>query len=109
VNVLEKMLQVETEARKIVEDAQNEANVIRKKAREDAKTFIAEGKQTVRNRLKQEIAQLEKDADVQRTRILSDAQQRRAVLEQHAGERIDRAVERVMTLLLDTTGGHGNS
>ena len=108
-NVLENMLQIETEARQIVEDAQKEANEIRKNAREDAKTFISNGKQAARDRLQQEIAQLEKDADVQRTRILNEAQQRRAILEQQAGERITQAVDNVMNLFLNEKSGSGNS
>lgn len=108
-NVLENMLQVETEARKIVEDAQKEANAIRKNARDDAKAFVTEGKQAVRERLQQEIAQLEKDADAQRTRILSEAQQRREALEQQAVKQLDRAVENVMNLLLEKKGGNQDS
>ena len=108
-NVLENMLQVETEAQKIVEDAEKEASAIRKKAREDAKKLIVDGKQAVRERLQQEIRQLEKDADIQRTRILNEAQQRREALEQQAGKQIDKAVQRVMDLLLNERGDNGNS
>ena len=108
-NVLENMLQIEAEARKIVEDAQNEANEIRKKAREDAKTLITKGKQSVRERLQQEIAQLEKDADVQRTRILTEAQQRRELLEQQASKQVSKAVAKVIDFLLREKGGDGNS
>lgn len=108
-NVLENMLQIETEARTIVEDAQNEANAIRKKAREDAKSFISDGKMAARDKLKQEIAQLEKDADAQRTRILTEAQHHRDELEQQAGKQIDKAVNKVMELLLNERGGSGAS
>ncbi len=108
-NILENMLHIETEARKIVEGAQDKANTIRKKAREDAKNLVAEGKLTARNTLKQEIAQLEKDADVQRTRILTEAQQRRSELKQKAGKQIDKAVEMVMELLLNEKDGSGDS
>ena len=57
--ILEQMLEIETEARQIVEDAKNEANVIRKKAREDAKQLVLDGKNDMQRRIQQEIAQLE--------------------------------------------------
>ncbi|PID58644.1 hypothetical protein CSB45_03620 [candidate division KSB3 bacterium] len=104
-NILENMLQIETEAQKIVEDAQKEAGAIRKKARDDAAKLIADGKDRAREQLQQEIMQLEKEADVQRTRILNEAQQRREILEQGAEKQIEKAVQRVVNLLLDDCGG----
>ncbi len=98
--ILEQMLAIETEARQIVEDAKNEANAIRKKAREDAKQLVITGKHDLQHRIQQEIATLEDDAKKRKEQIVSETKTRLADMERIAKERIDGAAECVLSHIL---------
>jgi len=99
-NVLEKMLDVESEAQKIVEDAKDEANAIRNKAREDAQQLVTDGKNTFQEKMRAEIQRLEQDAATQKEQIFATAHTLLAQKEQQARGRIDQAVEHIVNLLL---------
>jgi vacuolar-type H+-ATPase subunit E/Vma4 len=101
VNILEKMLEVETGATQILENAQREADEIRKKAREDAKQLVLDGKKELQERLRQEVAQIEEEATVQKESIFQEAETHRAEMERIAKKRMDQAVDRVMNTLLN--------
>lgn len=98
--ILEKMLQVETEAKQIVENAKLEANEIRKKAREDAKQLVIEGQKNLQNRLREEIAQMAAEAETRRKEILQETETRLADFERTAKERMDYTVDCVMNAIL---------
>ena len=95
------MLEVETKAKQIIETAQLEADEIRKKAREDAKHLVIDGRKNLQNRLQQEIRQIEEEAASRKEAIFQDAETRLAEMEQRAEERMDNAVDCVMSALLN--------
>ena len=94
------MLKVETEARQIVENVHLEANDIRKKAREDAKQLVIDGKKELEARIQREIKQLEEDATAQKEHILKETEKQLAEMQQGAEERIETTVDQVVALLL---------
>lgn len=98
--ILEKMLEVETKAKQIIETAQLEADEIRKKAREDAKRLVIEGRKNLQNRLQQEIRQIEEEAATREKAIFQEAEAHLAEMEQRAEGRMDSAVDCVMSVLL---------
>jgi vacuolar-type H+-ATPase subunit E/Vma4 len=102
VTLLEKMLEVETAAKQIVENAKREANEIRNKAREDAKQLVIDGKKSLQERLRQEITQIEAEAEVRKKALLQETEARLTELERIAKERIDSTVDRVITTLLES-------
>ncbi len=97
--ILEKMLEVETEAKLIIENAQLEANEIRKKAREDAKQLVIDGRKNLQDRLHQEIVKIEEEATTRKKAILQEAEAHLAEIERTARERMDNAVDNVITTL----------
>ena len=99
--LLEKMLEVETEARQLLEQAKLDTNNIRQKAREDAQQLIIDGRKNLHERVQQEIAQLENDANARKAAILHKAKQRLAEMEARANVHMESAVEKVMQKLLD--------
>jgi vacuolar-type H+-ATPase subunit E/Vma4 len=101
VEILEKMLQIEVEAKQIVENAKLEANQIREKARVEAAQFVVDGKKNFRERLHQEIARIEVEAETHKKAILQETDARVTEMEQVAGERMEKVVEQVMHALLD--------
>ena len=100
VKILERMLEVETEARQIVEQAKAEANTIRKKARDDAKQLIINGKKELQERIEQEIRQIEADAIEHKTRMLKEADIHLNTVTQRARKHLDPAAEHVLNALL---------
>jgi vacuolar-type H+-ATPase subunit H len=100
VEILEKMLEVETKAKQIIETAKREADEIRKKAREDAKQLIIDGRTNLQDRLHQEIAQIEEEATERKKTILQQAEIRLAEMEHKAEEQMDSVVECVIRVLL---------
>ena len=102
--VLEKMLHIETEAQQIVEDAKAEANAIRKKAREDAKQLVIDGKHRMQEQIQQEIKGLEEEADARKKQIIQETEQSLAALKQVAQERMNKTVEHVVSLILKQEG-----
>lgn len=100
VKILDQMLVVEVEARKIVEDAKEEANTVRKKAREDAKQLVINGKNDFERRIRQEITQLEQEAERQKEQIAHSTKTSLSDMERLAKERIDKAVAQVLSQLL---------
>ncbi len=102
--VLETMLQIETEALQIVEQAKIEANEIRKKAREDAKQLVIDGKQRMQEQLQQEIKALEDEANSRRAHIVQETEQRLVALEKSAQGRIEPTAQYVVSLLLQQEG-----
>lgn len=94
------MLEVETEARQLIEHAQQDANGIRKKAREDAEKLVIDGRKKLHQRLQQEIAQLEEQANTQKQTILQETERQLAAVEQRAAAHLEQAVERVVTMLV---------
>ena len=101
--LLEKMLEVETQAREIIENAQAEANAIRKKARDDAQQVIIDGRKAMNERLKQEITKLEREAQTRKDTILQEAEHQLETTRQQATERMEHAVEQVMRMLITTS------
>ena len=101
VKILEKMLEVETEARQIVENAKVEANTIRKKAREDAKQLVVDGKKGIQQQIQQEITKIEEEAAAQKKAILQDMENHLTKVEQGARKNFDSTVDRVLTTLLE--------
>ncbi len=101
---LETMLQIETEALQIVEQAKIEANEIRKKAREDAKQLVIDGKQRMQEQLQQEIKALEDEANSRRAHIVQETEQRLVALEKSAQGRIEPTAQYVVSLLLQQEG-----
>lgn len=99
--ILEKMLEVETEARQIVENAKGEANTIRKNAREEAKQLVIKGKKDFQDRMQEEIKQIEEEAATRKAGILKEMETHLAEMERRAKEQVDRAVDHVMTILLE--------
>ncbi|MBD3307122.1 hypothetical protein GF339_11910 [candidate division KSB3 bacterium] len=104
-NILEQMLEVESEAQQLVEDAKAEANGIRTKAREDAEQLMREGKQQIEERIQRETERLEQDAHTQKEVILNEMDAQLADMEPVANERIECAVERVVAKILPREGG----
>ncbi len=104
--ILEQMLAIETEARQIVEDAKNEANAIRKKAREDAKQLVITGKHDLQHRVQQEVTLLEQEAEKQKEQIVSVTKTRISETERMAKERIERTVEHVISQFLHQYVSH---
>ncbi len=102
-DLLEKMLEVETQARELIENAQTEANVIRKKARDDAQQLIIDGRKTMNERLQQEIAELESEAQARKDSILQEAERQLHTMQQQAAERMEHAVEQVMQMLVNAS------
>jgi vacuolar-type H+-ATPase subunit H len=101
VEILEKMLEVETVAKQTIENAKREANEIRNKAREDAKQLVIDGKQKLQERLRQEISQIEEEAEARKKTILQETASRLTALERSAQERMEHTVERVIQSLLN--------
>ena len=99
--ILKEMLGIETKARQIVENAKLEADTIRKKAREDAKQLVIDGEKNLQDRLHQEVAQIEEEAAEQKKAILKETETRLANMERVAKERMDNAVDCVITMLLN--------
>lgn len=99
--ILEKMLEVETNARQVIETAQLEADEIRKKAREDAKRLVIDGRKNLQNRLQQEIKQIEEEAASRKEAIFQEAKVHLTEMEQKAEERMDHAVDCVISTLLN--------
>ncbi len=99
-NILEKMLEVEAQARQIVEDAKNEANAIRKKGREEAKQLVNDGKKFIQEEVHQEILTIEQEAQKRRTTIVNEMNIQLEKMEQKARERIAYTVDHVLTTLL---------
>ena len=98
--ILEKMLEVETEARQIVEKAKTEANAIRKKAREDAKQLVIDGKKKLQEKIQQEIKKMEEEAAAKKASIIQEMETHLAETEQTAKPKIESSVEHVMSVLL---------
>ncbi len=98
--ILDKMLEVETEARQIVEEAGTEANVIRKKAREDAKQVVIGGKKELQEKIQHEIKQLEEEAVAQKANIMKEMETHLTEMEQTAKTKIESSVDHVMRVLL---------
>ena len=98
--ILEKMLEVETKAKQIIETAQLEADEIRKKAREDAKRLVIDGRKNLQSRLQQEISQIEEEAASRKEAIFQEAKVHLTEMEQKAEKRMDSAVDSVMNVLL---------
>jgi vacuolar-type H+-ATPase subunit H len=101
VEILEKMLEVETQARQIIETAQREADEIRKKARDDAKQLVIDGRKNLQERLHQEITQIEEEAAAQKKTIFQEAETRLVEMEQVAEKQMNRTVDRVINVLLN--------
>ena len=101
--LLEQMLEIETQAREMIEQAQNEANAIRKKARDDAQQVIVDGRKMMHERLQQDITELEREAQVRKDAILQEADRQLQTMRQQAAERMEYAVEQVMQMLLNTS------
>ena len=101
VEILEKMLEVETQARQIIETAQLEADEIRKRAREDAKQLVIDGRKNLQERLHQEIAQIEEEAAARKKAIFQEAEIQLTEMKQKAEKQIDSAVGGVMNVLLN--------
>ena len=99
-NILEKMLEVETQARQIVEDAKSEANAIRKKGREDAKQLVSDGRKSIHEEVQHGIFKIEQEAEERKTAIVGRMNTQLKTMEQKAGERIKYAVDHVLTTLL---------
>lgn len=97
--ILEKMLEVETQARQIIETAQREADEIRKKARDDAKQLVIDGRKNLQERLHQEITQIEEEAAARKKVIFQEAEIRLAEMKQRAEKQMNRAVGGVMKVL----------
>ena len=98
--LLEKMLEVETQARELIENAQTEATAIRKKARDDAQKMIIDGRKTMHERLQQEIAELEREAQNSKDLKLQETERQLSALRQQAGERMEDAIEQVVRMLV---------
>jgi vacuolar-type H+-ATPase subunit H len=94
------MLEVETEARQLVENANLEANNIREKAREDAKQLVIDGKKELQERMQQEIKKIEKEAASQKEHILKENEAHLAEIERIAKGRIDSTVDYIVSMLL---------
>jgi len=101
VKILENMLEIETQAKQIVENAKHEADEIRKKAREDAKQLVIDGKKNLQNRLHQDITQIEEEAATRKETIFQETETRVAEIEEGAKGRIDSAVDLVIKTLLN--------
>lgn len=99
--ILEEMLEVETKATQIIENAKLEANAIRVKAREDAKQLVVDGKKELQDRLLQELEQIEKDAAAQKELILKEIEITVENMERTAKERMDSTVDLVINTLLN--------
>ncbi len=99
--ILEEMLEVETKATQIIENAKLEANAIRVKAREDAKQLVVDGKKELQDRLLQELEQIEKDAAAQKELILKEIEITVENMERTAKERMDSTVVLVINTLLN--------
>ena len=80
--------------------AQLEADEIRKKAREDAKQLVIDGRKNLQERLHQEITQIEEEAVARKKAIFQEAETQLAEMEHLAKERIDQAVDKVINALL---------
>ena len=98
--ILEQMLEIEAEAHQIVADAKDEANAIRKKAREDAKHIVLDGKNELQHRVQQEIATLEQEAEKHKEQIVSATKTRLTETERLAKERIEKTVDSVFSQFL---------
>ncbi len=100
--LLKKMLEVETRALELIEKAQAEANEIRKKAHDDAQQLIVDGRKNMHERVQQEIARLEHEAHVRKDEIHQDAEQHLVTMRQHAEAQMEFAVEHVVQTLLSS-------
>ena len=104
VKILDEMLEIETKATQVIENAKLEATTIRNKAREDAKQLVNDGKKTLKDRLHQEIIQIEREAEAQRDAIFEEAKTRAADMERVAQDRMDSAAELVLERLFENKG-----
>ena len=84
-----------------IEVAQREADEIRKKARDDAKQLVIDGRKNLQERLHQEITQIEEEAAVRKKAIFQEAETRLAEMEQEAEKQMSRAVDRVISIILN--------
>jgi vacuolar-type H+-ATPase subunit H len=100
VKILEKMLQIESEATQIIENAKLEAEQIRKKARAEASQIIETGKKASQERLQQEIARLDAEAETRKNTILQDAEGQIVKLERITPASLDRVAEQAVEMLL---------
>ena len=100
--LLEKMLEVESEAQQLIEQAQLEANNIRKKAREDAQQLIIDGRKNLHKRVQQEIAQLEQEANIRKAAILQETEQRLEDMKSQADAHMRKAVDKVVQMLINS-------
>lgn len=99
--ILEKMLQIEVDAKQIVENAKIEADKTREKAREEAEQLVTDGKRKFQERLRQDLVRIEDDAETRKKAILQEAEVRLAEIERIAKERMEKVVERTFKAFLE--------